>query len=54
VLPPFVARRRKQLPPHTRWIRINGSGHIAMFDDPASVVALLVHSTGPRAREAIR
>jgi pimeloyl-ACP methyl ester carboxylesterase len=54
VLPPVLARRRRQLPAHARWIEIIGSGHIPMFDDPVSVVALLLHSTGPRAREAIR
>jgi pimeloyl-ACP methyl ester carboxylesterase len=53
VLPPVAARRRKHLPPHTRWIKIKGSGHVAMFDAPRSVVALLLHSTGPHARQAI-
>jgi pimeloyl-ACP methyl ester carboxylesterase len=54
VLPPVVARRREQLPAHTRWVRISGSGHIPMFDDPRTVVALLLHTTGPHAREAVR
>jgi pimeloyl-ACP methyl ester carboxylesterase len=54
VLPPVVARRRKELPPHTRWVRIAGAGHIPMFDDPRSVVALLLHATGPHAGQAIR
>jgi pimeloyl-ACP methyl ester carboxylesterase len=54
VLPPVVTRRRAQLPPHTRWVEIIGSGHLAMVDDPRSVAALILHSTGPRAREAIR
>jgi pimeloyl-ACP methyl ester carboxylesterase len=53
VLPPAVTRRRKHLPPHTQWIKIIGSGHVAMFDDPRRVAALLLHSTGPHAREAI-
>jgi pimeloyl-ACP methyl ester carboxylesterase len=53
VLPPFVARRRGELPAHTRWIKISGSGHVAMVDDPSSVVGLIMHSTGPHAREAI-
>ena len=52
-LPPIVARRRKHLPPHTRWIKIMGSGHVAMFDDPRSVAALLLHTTGPHARQPI-
>ncbi len=54
VLPPGLTRRRKQLPPQTRWIRIIGSGHIPMFDDPRTVVALILHSTGPNAGEPIR
>jgi hypothetical protein len=52
--PPVVARRRKELPPHTRWVKIAGAGHIPMFDDPRSVAALLLHSTGPHAGQAIR
>jgi pimeloyl-ACP methyl ester carboxylesterase len=51
VLPPVIARRRGQLPAHTRWVEIRGAGHVAMFDDPRSVAALLLHSTGPRARQ---
>jgi pimeloyl-ACP methyl ester carboxylesterase len=53
VLPPVVARRRGELPAQTRWIKIKGSGHIPMFDDPRAVVALLLYSTGPHAGQAI-
>ena len=34
VLLPGVARRRDQLPDHTRWITLTGCGHVPMFDDP--------------------
>jgi pimeloyl-ACP methyl ester carboxylesterase len=54
VLPPVLTRRRSQLPPHTRWIEINGAGHVAMFDEPRSVAALLLHSAGPRAGEPLK
>lgn len=53
VLPPVVARRRGELPAQTRWIKIKGSGHIPMFDDPRAVVALLLYTTGPHAGQAI-
>jgi pimeloyl-ACP methyl ester carboxylesterase len=54
VLPPVITRRRSQLPSHTRWIEITGAGHVAMFDDPRSVAALLLHSAGPRAGEPLK
>ncbi len=54
VLPPGLTRRRGQLPPQTRWIEIKSAGHVPMFDQPGAVVALLVHSTGPRAGSSIR
>ena len=54
VLPPLITRRRSQLPPQTRWIKIKGAGHVAMFDEPGAVVALLLHASGPRAGEPIR
>ena len=41
VLLPGVARRRGQLPAHARWVKLAGSGHIAMFDDPQTVAALV-------------
>jgi pimeloyl-ACP methyl ester carboxylesterase len=54
VLPPMLARRRSQAPRHARWVEITGAGHLAMIDDPRSVVALLLHATGPHARRPIR
>jgi pimeloyl-ACP methyl ester carboxylesterase len=36
VLLPGVARRRDQLPDHTRWVSLPGCGHVAMLDDPRS------------------
>jgi pimeloyl-ACP methyl ester carboxylesterase len=47
VLLPGVARRRDQLPDHTRWARLPGCGHVAMLDDPPLVRDLLLHSTNP-------
>jgi pimeloyl-ACP methyl ester carboxylesterase len=54
VLPPVIARRRHELPPQTRWIKIKGAGHVPMFDEPGAVVTLLLHGSSPRAGEPIR
>jgi NAD(P)-dependent dehydrogenase (short-subunit alcohol dehydrogenase family) len=54
VPPLVVARRRNHYPANIRWIEITGAGHPPDVRRPRSVVALLLHSTGPRAREAIR
>jgi pimeloyl-ACP methyl ester carboxylesterase len=45
VLLPRVARRRDQLPGHTRWVTLPGCGHIPMFDDPHAVTDLLLAAT---------
>ena len=45
VLLPLVARRRTELPQHTRWQKLAGCGHIPMFDDPEAVVELLVEAS---------
>jgi pimeloyl-ACP methyl ester carboxylesterase len=42
VLLPGVARRRKELPAQTRWVRLRGCGHVPMFDDPKATAALLL------------
>jgi pimeloyl-ACP methyl ester carboxylesterase len=47
VLPPVIARRRRQLPAQTRWIRLPGVGHIPMFDDPEAVATLLLDTSRP-------
>jgi pimeloyl-ACP methyl ester carboxylesterase len=47
VLLPGVARRRDELPDQTRWVTLQGCGHVPMFDDPQAVVALLLASTDP-------
>jgi pimeloyl-ACP methyl ester carboxylesterase len=44
VLLPLVARRRKELPAHTRWVRLRGSGHVPMFDDPETTTELLLQA----------
>jgi pimeloyl-ACP methyl ester carboxylesterase len=58
VLPPVVTRRRKELPAHTRWVTPPGLGHIAMFDDPETVAALLLDASrsdeAASAGEAVR
>jgi pimeloyl-ACP methyl ester carboxylesterase len=54
VIPPILARRRGELPAHARWIEIKGAGHVPMFDEPGAVAALLLHASGPRARDPIR
>jgi pimeloyl-ACP methyl ester carboxylesterase len=45
VLLPLFARHRDELPEHTRFIKLPGCGHIAMFDDPELVVALLTETS---------
>jgi pimeloyl-ACP methyl ester carboxylesterase len=47
VLLPLVARRRSQLPPQTRWLKLPGCGHIPMFENPRMVTALLLEATQP-------
>nr|WP_296065015.1 alpha/beta fold hydrolase [uncultured Actinoplanes sp.] len=54
VLPPGITRRRHELPPQTRWIKIKGAGHVPMFDEPGAVVALLLHGSSPQAGEPLR
>jgi pimeloyl-ACP methyl ester carboxylesterase len=46
VLLPLVSRRRKELPAHTRWIRLRGCGHVPMFDDPRATADLLLEAGG--------
>jgi pimeloyl-ACP methyl ester carboxylesterase len=46
VLGPRSARRREQLPAHTRWFDLTGSGHMPMLDDPPAVAALLLEGSG--------
>jgi pimeloyl-ACP methyl ester carboxylesterase len=45
VLPPVLTRRRRQLPAHTRWVKVRGVGHIPMFDDPETVATLLLDTS---------
>ena len=46
VLLPRSARRREQLPAHTRWFDLTGSGHMPMLDDPRAVADLLLEGSG--------
>ncbi len=45
VLLPVIARRRTHLPEQTRCHTLGGCGHIAMFDDPEAVAALLIETS---------
>jgi pimeloyl-ACP methyl ester carboxylesterase len=45
VMLPRVDRRREELPAQTQVVRLPGCGHIAMFDDPRAVAALVLDST---------
>jgi pimeloyl-ACP methyl ester carboxylesterase len=40
------ARRREQMPAHTRWFDLTGSGHMPMLDDPPAVAGLLLEGSG--------
>jgi pimeloyl-ACP methyl ester carboxylesterase len=46
VLGPRSARRREQMPAHTRWFDLRGSGHMPMLDDLPAVVGLLLEGSG--------
>jgi len=46
VLLPLVSRRRKELPPQTRWVKLRGLGHVPMFDDPGTTAELVLSMKG--------
>ena len=39
---PADARRRDELPAHTRWVEPPGLGHVPMWDDPDLVARLIL------------
>ena len=41
---PASARRRHELPEHTRWLEPEGLGHVPMWDDPRLVAQLVLSS----------
>jgi pimeloyl-ACP methyl ester carboxylesterase len=43
------ARRRDELPPHTRWLELPGCGHVPMWDDPELVTRAILETTGQSA-----
>jgi hypothetical protein len=49
VLLPLMARRRRHLPPQTRWLTPSGLGPIPMFDDPEAVSNLLLQASSSSA-----
>ena len=48
------ARRRDELPPHTRWLDLPGCGHVPTWDDPALVTRVILETTGQSAAQDIR
>jgi len=44
LIPP-KARRRDQLPAHTRFIELPGCGHLPTWDDPELVARTILDST---------
>jgi pimeloyl-ACP methyl ester carboxylesterase len=44
---PRIARRRHELPPHTRWVEKHGWGHVPMWVDPVGVSQLTLDGTRP-------
>jgi pimeloyl-ACP methyl ester carboxylesterase len=39
-------RRRDEIPPQTRWLRLPACGHVPTWDDPALVARVILESTG--------
>ena len=44
-LVPAHARRRNQLPPTTRWLQLQGCGHIPFWDAPELIVSTILETT---------
>jgi pimeloyl-ACP methyl ester carboxylesterase len=49
LLPQDGARRRDELPPHTRWLELPGCGHVPTWDDPALVSQVIRETTAQAA-----
>jgi pimeloyl-ACP methyl ester carboxylesterase len=47
LLLPWAARRRDQLPPHTRWLILPRCGHVPTYDDTPAVVRTLLLGCTP-------
>jgi pimeloyl-ACP methyl ester carboxylesterase len=45
------ARRRDELPTHTRWLELPGCGHVPTWDDPALVTKVILETTGQAAAQ---
>ena len=48
---PKKGRLRGELPAHTRWIELEGCGHVPTWDDPELVVRAIREATSVRERE---
>ena len=51
---PAKARRRDQLPEHTRFVTLRGCGHTPMWDDPQLVARTILDGGRPTASPAKR
>ena len=49
LLPTEASRRPEELPSHTRWVKLDGCGHIPMWDDPELSAKTILETTS-RAR----
>jgi pimeloyl-ACP methyl ester carboxylesterase len=48
------ARRRDELPPHTRWLELPGCGHVPTWDDPGLVAQVILETTERPAAQDLR
>jgi pimeloyl-ACP methyl ester carboxylesterase len=48
------ARRRDELPSHTRWLDLPGCGHVPTWDDPAVVTQVILETTGQATAPDVR
>ncbi len=49
---PRRARRRDELPAHTRWLTLSGCGHAPFWDDPELVVRTILEGARPTPADA--
>lgn len=49
---PRRARRRDELPAHTRWLEPEGCGHVPFWDDPDLIAGIILEGTAPTQERA--